>query len=213
MDKNFRIKHKKVLAVEGKDECNFFDALLKYMEFNNIQTINVGGKDKFKSEFELFYGLEGFDQITHLGFVRDAETNSAQSAFESIGGILKVYHLPCPDKRNSITNDHKLCVGIFIMPDNQGTGMLENLCLESIKKTPVEACLDAFVACFKKIQINAEKLKFNEPKSRVQSYLATRSPIVNSLGLGAKNKYWNFDHLCFNDIKRFISELFGRGSV
>ncbi len=213
MEKNFKIKQPRMLVVEGKDECNFFDVLLKHLGYHNIQTVDVGGKDKFTTEFESLSGLEDFDQLTHVGFVRDAETNPAQDAFKSICDLLKSYKLPCPDKGSRIIHDHQLSIGIFIMPDNQGTGMLENLCLESIKGTPAETCLNAFVACFEKIQIDAEKLKFNEPKSRVQSYLATRAPIVNSLGLGAKNNYWNFDHLCFNDIKRFIAELFGRGSV
>lgn len=207
MDRNFKIQKTKLLAVEGKDECNFFEAFFKYFQLDNIQTIDIGGKDRFKNEFPLLYAMEGFSELTHIGFVRDAETNPAHLAFASICNILKEYNLPCPSTINEIIKNN-IAVGIFIMPDNQGTGMLENLCLKSIKNKPVQSCIDAFIDCFKKIQVDEEKGKFNEPKSRVQSYLASRSPIVKSLGEGALKKYWDFNHPCFSDIKLFLTQLF-----
>jgi len=208
MDKNFRINRSKLLAVEGKDECNFFDSFFEHLGFSGIQTVNIGGKNKFRTEFPLLYGLEGFHQITHLGFVRDAEMHPAQSAFDSVCGILKEYQLPYPVKINSILHDSTKSVGIFIMPDNQGTGMLENLCLESITEMPVQSCLNSFIDCFQRNQTKEEKEVFNEPKARVQAYLATRSPIANSLGMGAQKKYWNFDHYCFDGIRQFLADLF-----
>jgi hypothetical protein len=40
------------------------------------------------------------------------------------------------------------------------------------------------------------------------SFLATRTPIMNSLGLGAINGYWDFSHSCFDEIKAFLKSLF-----
>jgi len=94
------------------------------------------------------------------------------------------------------------------MPDNAGLGMLENLCLTTIKEDPVYSCIDNFVTCFKKNQIQSEVEKFNESKARVQAYLATRSPIVSSLGRGAQKQYWDFGHPCFRDIIKFLQTLF-----
>ncbi len=89
MDKNIKITSTRLLAVEGKDECNFFNALLKHLVISNVQVVNIGGKDKFPVEFPLLYNQEGFSKIQRLGFVRDAEVNPAQSAFDSICGLLK----------------------------------------------------------------------------------------------------------------------------
>ncbi|MBF0399096.1 MAG: hypothetical protein HQK78_20145 [Desulfobacterales bacterium] len=207
MDKKVRIQKKKLLVVEGKDECNFFDALFKHLQLYDIQTIDIGGKDKFNDKFESLHAMDEFSEITHIGFIRDAERNPAISAFNSICSILRKRQIPCPENPNQIIRE-RVSVGIFIMPDNQETGMLENLCLESIKNTPVYSCIDSFIDCLKQNQAEIEKEKFNESKSKVQSYLAMRSPIVNSLGLGAKNNYWNFNHACFADIKKFLSDLF-----
>lgn len=51
MKKNIRLESDRVLAVEGKDECNFFEALMRYEKINGIQIIDIGGKDKFQIEF------------------------------------------------------------------------------------------------------------------------------------------------------------------
>ena len=38
------ITKKKLLAVEGKDEVNFFNELLKHLDIKNVQVEDVGGK-------------------------------------------------------------------------------------------------------------------------------------------------------------------------
>ncbi|MBI5418255.1 hypothetical protein HZA55_10000 [Candidatus Poribacteria bacterium] len=208
MDKKTKIESTCLLAVEGKDECNFFEALLKHINLNNIQIVDIGGKDKFPNEFQNLYNMERFNKIEYLGFIRDAEKNPAQSAFDSICRVLNEHKLSIPAKINEIKNNTNPNIGIFIMPDNSGMGMLENLCLKTIELSPQYTCVNEFIACFTQHQKEEEKIIFNDPKARVQTYLASRSPIVNSLGLGAKNGYWNFDHSCLDDIKKFLKSLF-----
>ena len=208
MDKNFRIESERFLAVEGKDECNFFKALLKHIGINNIQLLDIGGKDRFPLEFPALYNQEGFNKIKRLGFIRDAETNPAQSAFESVCHIIKTHNLSVPDNANEIKRTNIPHIGIFIMPDNKGTGMLENLCLETIKSMPQFSCIESYISCIAPSLSPSEKEIFNEQKARVQTYLASRSPIVNSLGLGAQKGYWDFNHHCLDDIKYFLRELF-----
>jgi hypothetical protein len=208
MEKNLTIQSTSLLLVEGKDERNFFKALLEHQSIKNIQLLDIGGKDKFPLEFPALYNLEGFNKIERLGFVRDAETNQAQSAFNSLCTILNKCHLPIPTQQNPVTTNKVPRIGIFIMPDNAGAGMLEDLCLKTIKTRPVNSCIENFVECFSKQQSEEEKQRFHGPKARVQAYLATRTPIMNSLGLGAINGYWDFSHSCFDEIKAFLKSLF-----
>jgi hypothetical protein len=208
MEKNFSIKSFFLLAVEGKDECNFYESLLKHQNISNVQLVDIGGKDKFNFNFPALYNLDGFNKIKRLGFVRDAENNQAQSAFNSICDLLKKHQLPVPTQPNTIINTSEPQIGIFIMPDNAGTGMLEDLCLSTIKTNPVNTCITNFVDCFLKHQNEKEKDIFNISKACVQAYLATRSPIKNSLGLGAKSGYWDFTNPCFDTIKSFLSALY-----
>ncbi|MBN1352120.1 hypothetical protein JXJ21_22165 [candidate division KSB1 bacterium] len=208
MDKNFKINAQKLLAVEGKDECNFFNALLTSENMTSIQTVDIGGKEKFQIELPLLMNLEGFDCIEAIGFVRDAEDGTVQSAFQSIKAILHRNGLPVPDALNSVMTNSSLKLSVFIMPDNQNSGMLEDLCLFSLNGEPVKSCVNEFITCFSQSMQPKEKDKFNEPKARVQAYLSSRAPIVNSLGLAAQKGFWDFNHNCFNEIKLFLHNLF-----
>ena len=224
MDKNTSIKSSRLLAVEGKDECNFFKALLKILGIetvdlrqiasplvglsNDVQLVDIGGISKFHNEFSNLYNLDGFNKVNVIGFIRDAEKNPPMSAFDSICEILKKFNMPIPRELGIICKTGRPYTAIFVMPDNAGTGMLENLCLKTIESNPSYGCVIKYVECFSQHQNKKEEKKFNEPKSKVQAYLASRSPIVNSLGLGALNAYWNFHHVCLNEIKEFLKSLF-----
>jgi len=208
MDRNVKIHHKSALLVEGKDECNFFEELLKYLRINEVQIVDIGGKDQFPVAFESFSKVSDFNLINRLGFIRDAEKKQAQAAFSSICSILQKHQFPVPGNPNEIEKTDAICIGIFIMPDNVTEGMLENLCLKSIKDKPIYGCINEYIKCIKKFQSDNEKEMFNEPKAFVQTYLSAQSPIANSLGVGAKKGHWDFNNKCFDDIKKFLKELF-----
>ncbi|OHD24008.1 MAG: hypothetical protein A2086_06725 [Spirochaetes bacterium GWD1_27_9] len=210
MDKNITIKSDMLLAVEGKDESNFFKSLLEYENIQGVQIIDIGGKDKFSIEFRLLRNLEKFSNITKLAFVRDAEENNASSAFQSICDILKKYNLPYPQKINETTENSKPIVGVFIMPNNNNAGMFEDLCLESIKSLPINDCISKYIECVKNNLKSEDNEKFNISKAKVLTYLASKTPIVNSLGVGAEKKYWDFSDNCFSEIKSFLHKVFLR---
>jgi hypothetical protein len=46
------IKSKSLLVVEGQDETNFFIALLKKMNIEGVQLLDIGGKDRFRPEMK-----------------------------------------------------------------------------------------------------------------------------------------------------------------
>ena len=201
-----KIEKTKILFVEGKDEENFFRAL---GVGNDIQIIDVGGKDSFRTKFSLYYkNSDGLNIATHIGFVRDAEQTPAQFAFNNICNVLRANRLPCPQSlTNNINKNNKPYVGIFIMPDNNGIGMLENLCLAAINNYPIRISIDNYINDVK-IQLGSNVAQLNEPKARVQTYLASRIPLRQRLGEGALSGHFNFSDPCFNKIKNFLTLLF-----
>jgi hypothetical protein len=207
MDRNFRIEQKRLLAVEGKDECNFFSALLVNLSISRVQVVDIGGKNKFSVELPLIMNLEGFGVLSVVGFVRDAEEHTAGSAFDSICATLKKNHLPMPTTTASVVAGPPK-VGVFIMPDNQGSGMLEDLCLKTLNGQSIENCINEYMDCISSNISAEERERFNEPKARVQAYLSSRAPIVNSVGLAAGKGYWDFENPCFDGIKNFLRNLF-----
>ncbi len=200
-----------ILFVEGKDEGYFFKYLHMHLDLPGVQIINCEGTGNFQTKIQLYVQSDGFQIVKALGFIRDADLNP-DAAFNNLKSIIeetsKIRSLPIPIKPTEIVSDNNRKLGIFIMPDNSGTGMLENLCLETINKEPVYKCIDDYIDCFSKEFSAEEKKKFNEPKARVQSYLATRIPVVKSLGDGAQKGYWDFNHDCFKQINQFVLNLF-----
>ena len=84
--------------------------------------------------------------------------------------------------------------------------MLEDLCIASIKGNGIFNCVDSFVKCY---GAKIDKTKYNLPKAQILAYLSAQVPIVNSLGLAARQNVWDFSHDCFKKIKVFLSGLFG----
>jgi hypothetical protein len=86
--------------------------------------------------------------------------------------------------------------------------MLESLCLESIKGTTVYKCVEDYIKCSIPNLNPEDRKKFKEEKARVQTYLASQVPLVNSLSDGAQKNIWDFDHPCFGEISNFLLGLF-----
>lgn len=199
------ITKKKLLAVEGKDEVIFFKELFKHMGmYDIVQVLDVAGKDNFKKEMPLLKKATGFSDLEAIVIIRDAD-NSYQSAFESIKGVLeKIEGLQVPNKPGEFSRGNPK-VGVFIMPDNSSPGMLEDLCLETVKDKEEMECVKQFIACAKQLK-NPPKEK-DIPKAQVQAFLAIKPDVPNSVGRGAQKKIWNFDAAELNPLKVFLSQL------
>ncbi len=196
------ISAKKVLLVEGKDEKNFFEELLKRIGVRDVQIEVVGGKDQFREKFPALRRRTGFNEVDAIALIRDADKNP-KGAFSSIRNILKKENLSPPSKMNEFGNGAPK-IGVFIMPGAGAEGMLEDLCLKTVQNNPAILCVDAFIDCCKS---NLGYPLKNLAKSRAQVYLAAMPQIVKDVGVGAKKAYWDFDSIELSDLKRFLSNL------
>lgn len=211
------VKKERVLLVEGRDELNYFTALLKFIHLeDHVQIIEIGGKDKFLDTFPAFLNLPGFNQITAYAIIRDAD-DSHINTYESIKGLLKKYGQPCPPHSNAYYTGNGVKVGIFILPGNAETGMLESLCLQTIANHPAMPCVEDFMRC---INANLEQkpshslhdtTKMYRPKNgekaKLLAFLATLHEATTSIGIAAQKGYWPFDHEALANLRAFLREL------
>ena len=195
------IRKKKVIAVEGRDEVNFFNALLKHERITDFEIRDVGGKQQFKNKLPALVRMSGFTDVEILAVVSDAD-NDANAAFESIRNILKKEKLKPPVQINQFSGGTPK-IGIFIMPGNSDAGMLEDLCLKTVENHPVMNCVNPFIDCISKL----EKSPNNMAKSKAQAFLAAMPKLANSIGVGALKGYWDFDSEELTDLKSFIDNL------
>ena len=194
------IKSNKVLAVEGQDEVNFFDALFKHMGILNIDIRGVEGKSQFKLKLPALKATTGFENVTHLVIIRD---RNSDNAFQSITNILKRIDLTPPDESGQFSSGRPK-VGVFIMPGETIEGkMLEDLCLKTVENRPAMKCVSEFTSCVCELE-NPPK---NISKAKAQAFLAAQTDMVNSVGLGAQNGYWGFDAPVLDELKQFLENL------
>lgn len=200
------ITNKKILAVEGKDEKNFFDSLLKHMNITDFDIRRVGGKNQFPKKLPALLKTRGFfapdesSLVTHLAIVRDKDEDEA---LKSIINIVTDAGLTPPTK-NAEFSDAAPKVGIFIMPGETVEGtMLEDLCLKTVENYPAMKCVNEFVSCACALDIKPK----NIPKAKAQTFLAAQPEIVNSVGLGAQKSYWDFESPALDELKQFLSNL------
>lgn len=202
------IESPKILAVEGKDDKNFFDVLLENMNIRDCETRAVGGKDQFPIKFPLLLKASGFPLVTHIGIVRDKDEMKKTEAFESIVNIVRSVGFEPPAAHSQFSNGTPR-VGIFIMPGDLIDGeKLEDLCLKTVENKEAMPCVNEFAACISALENTPKDI----PKAKVQVFkaqvfLAAQPEIVNSMGLGAKKRYWDFNSSALDELKSFLNNL------
>jgi len=212
-----RITRDKILLVEGQDEVKFFETLLLHIGLREqIQVIEVGGKDRFIRVFPVVLLRPDFDQVRAYGIIRDADTNHS-ATLDSIRGLLQKHNQPCPEHDRIFAATDKLKVGIFILPGNQETGMIESLCLQTVANHPAMACVDSLMACLPEhleMKPESEARDSTKPyhpknteKARLLAFLACLHEPTTSIGLAAQKGYWPFDHEALSDLCNFLKKL------
>ncbi len=195
------IRSHKLIAVEGNDEIQFFKAFLRHIGCTDYDIREVGGKDQFKRKLPALVKTTGFSGVEAFAIIRDADKD-ALSSFDSVRNILRNVELDASDEMNKFSKS-KPSIGVYIMPGNSKEGMLEDLCLKTVKDHPTMKCVDPFVQCIMELDEHPHNLS----KAKAQAFLAAMPEIANSVGLGAQKGYWGFDSPELESLKKFFKNF------
>ncbi len=188
------------MFVEGNDEYNFFDSVLKHIKISDVQIIPAGGKYKFTDKLPSLIKTSGFSDVEIFAVVRDAD-DDADNAYKSIRNILKKEGLEAPKEAGAFSTGHPK-VGIFIMPGDSNTGMLEDLCLKLAKSANVMNCVDEYFRCCEPVLDYALN---RMAKRKTQAYLAVMPENVPNVGIGSLKDYWDLNSNELNGLREFLS--------
>lgn len=193
-----------LLLVEGKDDKNFFEAMLKHMNITRIRVYPIDGKAAFRDRLgSLLKSSDVSDSLRAVGVIRDAD-ESSRRAFQSVGDALRFYDFPTPMENGEFAHREGRSVGVLILGDSEGQGMLESVLLRTIDD-PHQECIHQFIDCVRRKQSRRRFAK--SPKAIVHAYIATtRFPQV-SVGVAAQKNIWNLDHLELGQIRTFLRQL------
>jgi hypothetical protein len=192
----------RLLIGEGDDEVHFFEALVARLHLDDIQVEKYGGTAGLSRFLRDLARRPGYERLVALGVTRDAD-DDCSTTFDRVRGSLSSNGFPFPAVPGHITQG-LLRIGVFILPDNQRAGMLEDLCLDSVAGDPAFACLDEFFQC---VLNAAQRQPGHTPKARVHAWLATQPEPDKRLGEAARSGYWPWDNPAFDQLKHFLHSL------
>ena len=205
-----RISADLILLVEGKDEVNLFDALLKHCfdEAPEVQVIPAGGKDKFPRNIQAIrLAAKSRTTLRCIAVVRDADED-ANGAFRSISTHLRNAGYVPPRNHAEFSNATP-SIGVFIVPDGLEPGAMETLCRRSVEGTNVALCVDEYLRCLERYDAMGSK---NADKSFAHAYLAAMEDPVARVGEGARQGAWTLESPAFGALAGFLRALSRRGA-
>ena len=95
-------------------------------------------------------------------------------------------------------------VEVFVLPDGQSAGMLEDLCLRSVQADPGIACVAEYFECIRR---DTQRQPIAMSKARVHAWLASQARPDLRLGEAAAQGYWPWENPAFDLIKGFLLRL------
>jgi hypothetical protein len=198
------------LLVEGNDDKHVIWALCR--EFNvsdTFEVINCGGID---SLYEAIPVRLKQSNIKTLGIIIDADS-SIKNRWISIKDLLSKQGFDTPDNLPLeglvLSNREGIKVGVWIMPDNNLNGMLEDfisfLIPHDDKLLPVvNTALD---------EIESQKLNkyplLHKSKAKIHTWLAWQEDPGTPMGLSITKKYLSIDNETRLPLIKWLQTLFG----
>ncbi len=133
MDINFKHKGPKILLTEGKNDCHVILSLCAYHRVpETFGFYDCGSDNKILKRMSAL--IAGSETMETIGVVLDADNPNLNSKWESIRNRLTREGYPVskePDENGTILSmEGKPRIGVWLMPDNNIDGMLEDFCRE-----------------------------------------------------------------------------------
>jgi len=194
----------RLLLVEGRDEVNLFDALVRHHfgeeRRSEIQVIDAGGRNRFPGNLNAI--ALASRNVRAIGAVRDAD-DDAGGAFRSVCGHLRNAGYAPPAAHGGFS-DATPAVGVFIVPDGNAPGAVETLCRRSCEGDAASGCIEDYMSC---LDGRGAMRSGNRDKTFAHAYLAATDDPVARVGEGALQGAWDFDSDAFADLSAFLRQL------
>lgn len=201
-----KVRSPVVFAVEGMEQAHFLEPFLKHLRVSgDVDIWNLGGKAEIRTYLGVLAKEAGFvGKARSLGVVRDADEDP-KAAFSSVQSALKEAGLPVPKEPLQPEGEWP-CVRAMILPSPGRRGILEDLCLASVKDDKAMRCVKAYFDCLKNEKLAQPK---DLSKARVRVFLASREEPWKRVGEAAKAKVWPWDSEVFSELKTFVLDVCG----
>ena len=195
-----------VILVEGRDDYLLVE---KLATSNKPNIIDMNGYSNLAKKLgDIAISTKNFqDNITHLLIMVDADDDFTRRKQEVLSKLNAVgISLSSTYQLGSIEDVNDIKVGFYILPDNNSSGSLETLLLQSVKHSNILECADNMIRCRKANEAEFDwntQNKYDKIKYRLH---------MNALVVDHDFYYdgtfiseIDYSHTCFNSLKHFIN--------
>ena len=206
-----RVKEKfhKKLLVEGNDDQHVIWALCE--KFNlpeNFDIIDCEGIDNLYAQVPVRFKQSGIETI---GIIIDADTH-IKNRWNTIRNLLIEQRFSIPDNLSKkgliIENDANIRVGVWIMPNSDVDGMLEDFISFLVPQD------DQLLPIVNSTLQNIEEQKLNKyslahkSKAVIHTWLSWQEDPGTPMGLGITKRYLTTDEATCSRLINWLTELF-----
>ena len=201
-------KFNQKLLLEGNDDQHVIWALCeRYDIAENFDVIDCGGVEKLMQQLPVRFKQS---DIKTIGIIVDADTD-IKNRWDSLKSILELQKFDLPDEiplDGLIIDNGKVTVGIWIMPNNDLNGMLEDFIAFLVPEDDkllliVHETLD---------KIEAQKLNaylpIHKAKAIIHTWLSWQEDPGTPMGLSITKKYLNTDKETCLKLINWLKQLF-----
>jgi hypothetical protein len=193
----------KFVFCEGGDDFEVISRVATSIGLNVIRVEPFLGKNKLREFLRAFKTRPELtrNEIASIGIVRDAD-DDGNAAFQSVRDALLANGFKAPDQNGGFAVNG-IKTGILIVGPNDGRGMVEDLCLNSVSGRPEFPCVDEYFRCI------AQKSNRNQfsSKAKIRVWMASHVDYDLRVGKAAAAGYWPWESAAFNPIKEFLRQL------
>jgi hypothetical protein len=196
---------KKQLLVEGNDDLHVVKALCQRLTIpHNFDVIDCKGIENILEQIPLLIKDSSIDTI---GIMIDADTN-LQARYDSVKNKLSGFDFPKKLPENGLIIDNgEQKIGVWIMPDNNTNGMLEDfisfLVPENDKLMPI--AIETLQDIEKQ---DLDKYKPHQSKAKIHTWLAWQEEPGKPLGQSITNKALSTDNETCRKFADWLKNLF-----
>ena len=213
---NTKILKKNLIFCEGRDEQEFLihylnSAALSYEHgfSDDFQVIDFGGNSELKQKLAILQNMEGFNSISSLLIIRDAETD-ATAACREIQQALINNNLSVP-KAPHLWEGQALKVGFVLFPtcsNELKNGTLEDLCLTILSDPCANGTLEEIDLFLNQLEHRRQKTFSRIFKTKLHTYFSVHNNYVSlKIGEAAAAGAFDWNNIALEPLKDFLQEI------
>lgn len=221
----------RLLLVEGPDDILFFAKLVEHLEcsaperldFTMFAALPFGGAQQLVSSLELLARDPRYDQVSHIGIVRDSDYNT--DAFSSVRSAIGRFNSQPPTSSMPVPTEvfvptqEQPHVSVLTMP-LKTDGTLESVVLSALDDDLIVPCVNGYFTCIESEDPNTDFSRSRLPKSKLAVLIAGKSADRNKANVSdvkrrllhnVYNMTWLpsdfWERKPFDDAKAFLTQL------